>query len=54
VQDFGVADDSNTPVNHLPIAKPDRRAVRNGHRLVIRVLRNDRDPDGDHCAWSPS
>jgi hypothetical protein len=48
VQDFGVADDSNTPVNRVPIAKPDRRAVRDGRRLVIRVLRNDRDPDGDH------
>lgn len=50
VQDFGVADDSNTPVNRLPIAKPDRRAVRDGHRLVIRVLKNDRDPDGDHLS----
>jgi len=48
VQDFGVAHDSNTPTNRVPIAKPDRRAVRDGHRLVIRVLRNDRDPDGDH------
>jgi hypothetical protein len=48
VQDFGVADDSNTPANRVPIAKPDRRAVRDGRRLVIRVLRNDRDPDGDH------
>ena len=50
VQDFGVADDSNVPVNRIPVAYPDRRAVRRDHRLVIRVLRNDHDPDGDHLS----
>jgi uncharacterized protein YkwD len=47
VQDFGSTDDSQVPANRLPIPQPDRRAVRRNHRLVIRVLRNDHDPDGD-------
>jgi uncharacterized protein YkwD len=47
VQDFGSTDDSQVVVNRLPIPHPDRRAVRRNHRLVIRVLRNDHDPDGD-------
>ena len=47
VQDFGTFDDSQTPANRTPIAHSDRRAVRRNHSLVIRVLRNDRDPDHD-------
>lgn len=47
VQDFGTFDDSQTQANRTPIAHSDRRAVRRNHRLVIRVLKNDRDPDGD-------
>jgi hypothetical protein len=47
VQDFGTFDDSQTQANRTPIAHSDRRAVRRNHRLVIRVLRNDRDPDHD-------
>ena len=47
VQDFGATDDSGVPPNRVPVAHPDRRAVKERHRIVIRVLRNDRDPDGD-------
>lgn len=47
VQDFGTFDDSQVPANRVPVARPDRRAVRENHQLVIRVLRNDQDPDGD-------
>jgi uncharacterized protein YkwD len=46
VQDFGSTDDSNA-VNRAPVARADRRAVLRNHRITIRVLRNDHDPDGD-------
>jgi uncharacterized protein YkwD len=46
VQDFGSGDDSNGQ-NQLPVAHADRRAVLRNHQIAIRVLRNDRDPDGD-------
>jgi uncharacterized protein YkwD len=47
VQDFGTLDDSQVAANRVPIAHSDRRVVRRNHRLVIRVLRNDHDPDHD-------
>jgi uncharacterized protein YkwD len=47
VQDFGSTDDSGTPLNRRPSAQADRRSVRRHRRLVVRVLRNDRDPDRD-------
>jgi uncharacterized protein YkwD len=46
VQDFGSSNDSNA-TNHAPVAHADRRAVLRNHQITIRVLRNDRDPDGD-------
>jgi uncharacterized protein YkwD len=49
VQDFGSRDDSAV-TNRAPVAHPDRRAVARGHKVAIRVLRNDRDPDGDSLA----
>lgn len=36
-----------TPVNDKPIARRDRVRVRSGRRVTARVLRNDRDLDGD-------
>jgi uncharacterized protein YkwD len=50
VQDFGATDDSGVPPNRVPVAHPDRRSVKEHHRIVIRVLRNDQDPDGDHLS----
>jgi uncharacterized protein YkwD len=50
VQDFGATDDSGVPPNRVPVAHPDRRSVKDRHRIVIRVLRNDHDPDGDHLS----
>ena len=47
VQEFGSSDDSAVQLNRSPQAHADRRAVRRGHRVSVRVLRNDRDADGD-------
>jgi len=47
VQDFGASDDSAVALNRRPSARPDHRGVRRGHRVSVRVLRNDRDADGD-------
>ena len=47
VQDFGSSDDSGVALNRRPLARPDHRAVGRGHRVSVRVLRNDHDADGD-------
>jgi uncharacterized protein YkwD len=47
VQEFGSGDDSGVAPNQGPRARPDHRGVRRGHRVSVRVLRNDRDADGD-------
>lgn len=46
VQDFGSSADQSA-VNLAPVAHADRRTVWAGYTTPIRVLRNDRDPDGD-------
>jgi uncharacterized protein YkwD len=47
VQEFGSSDDSGVQLNRSPQAHADRRAVRHDHPVSVRVLRNDRDADGD-------